>query len=173
MESMTQRNYSGQNSLLGKGIALSQLPTIHEALEGNLPLRLVIWHSHFPYDTYKSMALKPILRVSFIQLFQCKRKRATVSSRFCQRFRRDDWWPFGSMAATRIGCRSGQIATPLSWCFFCHVCDNIRWSIDSRFLFLWCRRHHHNHPHEWDMQFERIIHSQFASKRQLQGRRLS
>ena len=62
---MTQRNYSGQNSLLGKGIALSQLPTIHEALEGNLPLRLVISHTHFPYDTYQSMALKPIFK-SFI-----------------------------------------------------------------------------------------------------------
>ena len=41
MEAITQQIYTSHSGLLGKGLALSQLPTIHEALEGNLPFRLV------------------------------------------------------------------------------------------------------------------------------------
>ncbi|XP_046440285.1 E3 ubiquitin-protein ligase MYCBP2-like isoform X2 [Daphnia pulex] len=37
MESITQQIYTAHTGLLSKGLALSQLPTIHEALEGNLP----------------------------------------------------------------------------------------------------------------------------------------
>lgn len=36
-----QQTYTSHSSLLGKGLALSQLPTIHEALEGNLPFRYI------------------------------------------------------------------------------------------------------------------------------------
>ncbi|KAK4016037.1 hypothetical protein OUZ56_031000 [Daphnia magna] len=37
MEYVTQQIYAAHSGLLGKGLALSQLPTIYEALEGNLP----------------------------------------------------------------------------------------------------------------------------------------
>lgn len=39
MEALTQQIYTAHSGLLGKGLALSQLPSIHEALEGNLPFR--------------------------------------------------------------------------------------------------------------------------------------
>ena len=42
MESITQQIYTAHAGLLSKGLALSQLPTIHEALEGNLPFRFVV-----------------------------------------------------------------------------------------------------------------------------------
>jgi hypothetical protein len=42
MESMSQQIYAAHSGLLSKGLALSQLPTIHEALEGNLPFRFVV-----------------------------------------------------------------------------------------------------------------------------------
>lgn len=42
MEAVTQQIYASHSGLLGKGLALSQLPTIHEALEGNLPFRYVL-----------------------------------------------------------------------------------------------------------------------------------
>ncbi len=41
MEAITQQIYTSHSGLLGKGLALSQLPNIHEALEGNLPFRSV------------------------------------------------------------------------------------------------------------------------------------
>jgi hypothetical protein len=44
MESITQQIYTAHTGLLSKGLALSQLPTIHEALEGNLPFRFVIYY---------------------------------------------------------------------------------------------------------------------------------
>lgn len=47
MEYVTQQIYAAHSGLLGKGLALSQLPTIYEALEGNLPFRCVIF-SFFP-----------------------------------------------------------------------------------------------------------------------------
>lgn len=42
MDTIVQQIYAAHSTLLGKGLALSQLPTIHEALEGNLPFRLVL-----------------------------------------------------------------------------------------------------------------------------------
>lgn len=38
-EAVVQHVYTQHSSLLGKGLALSHLPTVHEALEGNLPIR--------------------------------------------------------------------------------------------------------------------------------------
>ena len=39
IEEVTRQIYAMHSALLSKGMALSHLPTIHEALEGNLPYR--------------------------------------------------------------------------------------------------------------------------------------
>lgn len=39
VEAITRLIYEQHSSLLGRGIALSRLPTVQEALEGNLPFR--------------------------------------------------------------------------------------------------------------------------------------
>lgn len=89
-ESIASEIFSHHGRLLSKGLSLSTIPTVQQALDGILPYRYVVKIFCGLYFLNLKFSIKFISHLHFI--FQCAFKRTIIFTRLRELCGRFMWW---------------------------------------------------------------------------------